>query len=404
MDRQETGQRIARARRRCGLSQATLAGLVGRSESWLSQVERGKRSIDSHTVLTHMAQVLRMDIAELAAPETGATTRPNAYPSASRIEQAMTSYAGLDDRISSPAAPDKPDLRNLQHRIAAAHRMYQAARYEEAGRVLPALIAETETASRTADPGDPDICRQRANVYDTTAALLSRVGERALAWVAADRAISAAEQSGQPLLIALGAYRMAYLLTSRKHPEDALGLAITAATAIAQLNPAPLPDQLSIYGALHLAAANAAAAQHDAALSASLLSTAGRVAGGLGHDANYLGTAFGPVNVAIHKMSTSARLGDWTAVLKIGESLDAATMPAGLIGRRTQVKLDLARAYAMRRQDAAAVNTLLSAEQLSPQLVRFHNHTHDVINCLLRREHRASTPQLRPLAHRAGLL
>ncbi len=42
------GQRIARARRRRGLSQAVLAGLVGRSESWLSQVERGKRGVDSH--------------------------------------------------------------------------------------------------------------------------------------------------------------------------------------------------------------------------------------------------------------------------------------------------------------------------------------------------------------------
>ena len=40
-DARENGQRIARARRRRGLSQAALAGLVGRSESWLSQVERG---------------------------------------------------------------------------------------------------------------------------------------------------------------------------------------------------------------------------------------------------------------------------------------------------------------------------------------------------------------------------
>jgi ribosome-binding protein aMBF1 (putative translation factor) len=34
------GERIAAYRRRRGLSQATVAGLVGRSESWLSQVER----------------------------------------------------------------------------------------------------------------------------------------------------------------------------------------------------------------------------------------------------------------------------------------------------------------------------------------------------------------------------
>jgi ribosome-binding protein aMBF1 (putative translation factor) len=41
-----TGERIAVYRRRRGLSQAALAGLVGRSESWLSQVERGIRSVD----------------------------------------------------------------------------------------------------------------------------------------------------------------------------------------------------------------------------------------------------------------------------------------------------------------------------------------------------------------------
>ncbi len=117
-----------------------------------------------------------------------------------------------------------------------------------------------------------------------------------------------------------------------------------------------------------------------------------------------MGTAFGPANVAIHTMSTSARLGAWATVISIGETVDATTIPAGLIGRRTQINLDLASAYTARRQDAAAVNTLLAAEQLSPQLVRFDSSTRDVITALLHREHRASTPQLRPLAHRAGLI
>jgi transcriptional regulator with XRE-family HTH domain len=47
VDASARGQRIARARRRRGLSQAALAGLAGRSESWLSQVERGLRRVDS---------------------------------------------------------------------------------------------------------------------------------------------------------------------------------------------------------------------------------------------------------------------------------------------------------------------------------------------------------------------
>ena len=81
-----------------------------------------------------------------------------------------------------------------------------------------------------------------------------------------------------------------------------------------------------------------------------------------------------------------------------------AISPVGLVGRRTQVNLDLARAYAMTRKDAAAVNLLLAAERLSPQLVRYDPATHDVLSELLRRENRPSTPELRPLARRAGVI
>ena len=117
-----------------------------------------------------------------------------------------------------------------------------------------------------------------------------------------------------------------------------------------------------------------------------------------------MGTAFGPVNVAIHAISASLKLGDPRMATETGEALDLVAMPSVLVGRRTQVNLDLARAYAMRRKDAAAVNLLLTAERLSPQLVRYDSATRDVLTELLRREHRPSTPELRPLAHRAGVL
>jgi hypothetical protein len=58
----------------------------------------------------------------------------------------------------------------------------------------------------------------------------------------------------------------------------------------------------------------------------------------------------------------------------------------------------------MRKQDAAAVNLLLTAERQSPQLVRYDARTRDVLTALLRREHRPSTPELRPLARRAGVI
>lgn len=91
-DQEATGQRIARARRRRGLSQSVLAALVGRSESWLSQVERGKRSIDSHGVLVRLAEVLRVDIEELTGYGDADEPGRRVHPAASLLEQAMMAY------------------------------------------------------------------------------------------------------------------------------------------------------------------------------------------------------------------------------------------------------------------------------------------------------------------------
>jgi transcriptional regulator with XRE-family HTH domain len=402
-DRETAGQRIARARRRRGLSQAVLAGLVGRSESWLSQVERSKRGVDSHSVLMRLAEVLRVDVEELTgsgdADETGRLT----YAAASSIEQAMMGYATRAEPGGRQEPERQVSLDFLRAQARSAYQAYQATRYDAAGRMLPGLIRGVETTAWATDSADPAACEVRALVYDTTAALLSRVGEPFLAWAAADRALFAAGSSGDPLLLAASGWRMSYMITGRKHPQKALELAMTAAAALERTMREPSPGRLSVYGALHLAAATAAAASFDRVLTDSLLATARGIADRTG-EANHMGTAFGPVNVALHAISVSLQLGDPRTAAEIGEALDLAAMPAGLVGRRTQVHLDLARAYAMIRKDAAAVNLLLAAERLSPQLVRYDQATQDVLTELLRREHRPSTPELRPLARRAGVI
>jgi transcriptional regulator with XRE-family HTH domain len=402
-DNELAGQRIARARRRRGLSQAVLAGLVGRSESWLSQVERGKRGIDSHSVLARLAEVLRVDIEELTGPGHGDEPGRHVHPAASLIEQAMMAYGAPGAQAKREEPDDQVGLDYLRAKARSAYRAYQATRYDMTGRILPGLIRGVETAARNVGAASPAACGVRVLVYDTAASLLSRVGEPFLAWAAADRARSAAEYAGDPLLAAVSAWRLSYMITGRKHPQEALGLAMAVAAALERTMRAPSPEQLSVYGALHLAAATAAAACYDRATTEAALATARGIADRTG-EANHMGTAFGPVNVAIHAISASLRLGDPRTATETGEALDIAAMPAGLVGRRTQVKLDLARAYAMCRKDAAAVNLLLAAERLSPQLVRYDRATRDVLTELLRREHRPSTPELRSLAHRAGVI
>ncbi len=190
-DGEAAGQRIARARRRRGLSQTVLAGLVGRSESWLSQVERGKRGIDSHSVLTRLAEILRVDVVDITGPEGGTGSSPRAYPAAPLIEQAMMGY-GAPGNTASEEPGQHASARHLRARARSAYQAYQATRYDATGRLLPGLIRDVETASRIAGAASRAACEVRAHVYDTAAALLNRVGEPFLAWAAADRAMSAA--------------------------------------------------------------------------------------------------------------------------------------------------------------------------------------------------------------------
>jgi hypothetical protein len=308
------------------------------------------------------------------------------------IEQAMMAY-----QVGPVSAVPGNGLRYLQTATSACYALYQATRYDEAGDRIAALILQAAAA-----PSTQAGWHLRAAVFDVAASVLARIGQRPLAWMAADRAMTAAAQSGDPLRAIAAAWRMSMILTSRGYPAEALALAGSALETVYPRSASP--SDVSIRGALHLAAASAAAASYDQALASNHLADADAAADELGCDANHLGTAFGPVNVAIHKMSCAVRLGDARTAVAAGEALDPRSLPPGITGRRTQIHLDLARGYAMRRQDSAAVNMILAAEKLSPQLVRYDAATRELLEALLRREHHPSTPELRPLAHRAGVI
>src|SRR5450759_2523554 len=118
------GERIAAYRRRRGLSQATLAGLVGRSESWLSQVERGVRSIDRLSVLLDMARVLHVDVESLSGRPW--QYAPNGGVFADGLAGVRTTLTSYDHMLGTltPATLTLPQLRT---QVFAVHRDYQGA-------------------------------------------------------------------------------------------------------------------------------------------------------------------------------------------------------------------------------------------------------------------------------------
>jgi hypothetical protein len=132
------------------------------------------------------------------------------------------------------------------------------------------------------------------------------------------------------------------------------------------------------------------------------LRDAARLAEQLGYDGNWLWTAFGPTNIAIHELAVHVALGDSRAALRIGESLDTDAMPAVLLGRRSQVHLELGWASVGQGDDSLAVLHLLEAERVAKQAVSRNATARGLLNTLLARERKSATPGLRALAARAG--
>jgi len=408
VDYMSVGERIAIYRRRRGLSQVALANLIGRSEAWMSQVERGIRHVDRLSIIIRLAQVLRVTVEDLTgqpfslAPNGGAEYR--AIPAR---RAALTDYEVIPATLGTLTRDDGPvrDLTHLQRNVDQANRLYQAAHYEEAGLLLSRLIGETQRATRELPRDDHRAAfGVLAQIYHITAKTLTKVDETELAWIAAERSLPAVEHAESPLLMAASAYHLGHVFLRAGQLDQAIGVTMAAARALEPGLSAATLEHLSAWGALHLTAVIAVARQDDRVAVRQLLGEARTTADQLGQDRNDFWTAFGPTNVALHEVSTAVELGDAGEVVRKGEALDPARFPPGLLGRRSQVLIDLARGYTQQRKDAAAVNMLLEAERIAPEAVRYQVIVKEMLRELLKREHRASTPQLRPLASRVGII
>ncbi len=107
---------------------------------------------------------------------------------------------------------------------------------------------------------------------------------------------------------------------------------------------------------------------------------------------------FGPSNVALHGVQIAAELGDGSETLRRAARVDPDRLPGELLERRSHFYVDVARGHAQQTNDGAAVATLLQADRLAPEDVRFNPLVRDLVMVLLRRERQRATPGLRELA------
>lgn len=291
----------------------------------------------------------------------------------------------------------------LEQRVTSAWGFRQQAHYVALGDLLPALLADAELAAQELqDPQCDSAIRLLVHTFNTAASALRRLGDVELASIAADRAIRTAKPLDDALLLASAYYRLANVFLPAGRLVETKEIALAAASLL-ERGPVSSPARLAAWGGLLLTAALASARQGNDADAWELFGEAEIAGKRLGRDHADLHTIFGPTNVAIHGVQLSVELGDGRAAVHQALRVDPDRLPAGLVERRCQFLIDLARGWAQRREDSAAVATLLQAERLGPEEVHFNPLVVDLVVMFLRRERRGAIPELRGLADRMGM-
>ncbi|MDP9608862.1 helix-turn-helix domain-containing protein [Streptomyces demainii] len=373
------GERVAWYRRRRGMSQEVLAGLVGRTTDWLSKAENNRIELDRLSVIRTLADALDVSLGDLLAEptlmewsnESGRRTVP-------ALREALMDYRLLTPLLRATAGDGEPPaLADLRADVGAVWDAYQDSRYGFAARQLPLLLADALLAARSYSGTDREEAHALlAMTYQGAAMVLGKLGENELAWIAADRGLTAAQQSGSDVITGSLFRSVTHCLLSTGRFETAVDLVNDAAGVLQPGLGQASPAYLSVYGTLFLTGSMAAARAEDRATAQTFLREAEETAGRLGADANHMWTAFGPTNVAIHRVATAGELGDMQIAAEVGQQLDTSGLPTE---RRVRHNLEVARALSAWNRTDEALAMVLEAEQIAPEQVRHHYMSRELV-------------------------
>lgn len=383
-DEMAIGQRVAFYRRRRGLSQEVLAGLVGKTAEWLRKIETGRAELDRLSVIRVLANELGVSLGDLISESSslghsGSSTQ-RTIP---MLRAALHDYrhlipettASIDDKPPSPAA--------LERDVTDLWDAYQHSQYSTLARRLPYLIHDCRAAIRVYDSDNSQRAHMlTAYVHQVASLFLTKIGEADLAWIAASQGLAEAKASNDYVVIGSLSRAAAHTLVSIGEYGQARGLASTAANYLSPHLARPSQPLLSVYGSLHLVCALAAARDNDRGSATTHMAEAEVSARRLGRDANYVWSAFGPTNVKIHEVCVAMEFGDIQRAIQIAPTLDTSSLP---IERRVRHVIETARAYAQWNKIDKALDALLMAERIGPDQIRYHRLSRTIVRRILSR-------------------
>ncbi|MDQ8707276.1 helix-turn-helix transcriptional regulator [Streptomyces sp. LHD-70] len=402
METSGIGRRIAYWRERRGFTQSDFGHLMGQTKRWVQDIEGGKRQQDPRlSVLVRAAEALRIPLEQLLSDRT-----PEPSPGSTAPADVLSV---VDALYASPesAAPPAPAL--LQRKLGYCCEAFQACHYATLARELPMLVVGAMQAAHSAPVGrQTEVQAVLSRVYQLVTSYLHKYGSATAiqAALAADRALAAAERSGDPVQIGASSRRVAKSLVYQERPEAAVAFATSTARRLADGLTERGALGLSTLGMLYLSAALAASAQERTPArvkgATGFVDEAKDVADRQGADLNEDWTMFGPTNVSLHRVDMLARFEDGWSALEAADEVDEVALADMTRERRAGHHVSVARAALLTRRRQIAAAELLAAARLAPEEVEGRPDAVALVKDVV-----GATPnpdgQLRALAQRCGL-
>lgn len=385
-----TGQRIKLHRERAGKSRAVLAGLVGKSPEWVKAVETGRLLPPRLPMLVKIAKALRVPVSALAdhVDDVREQISGPQHPLLPTVRDALNRYPLQTD------TPPQP-LNHIRARIATAWQARHAAPDHRTviGGLLPDLITDTQLAARTYSGQ----ARHQANALLAETLGLAQMflayqPATDLLWRVADRAMLAAQESGDPRSIAGAAWFLAEVHRDAGDWDAAMTVNLDGLRVVEPALPDGDDELLGMFGALHAAAAFTAARSGEDGRAWRHWDIADRAVHRLPDDYVQKWTSFSRPVMTAHAVTLAVEL------QKGGEALrQARRMPATAIvsrPRRARHLIEVARGHHLRRQPDETIAVLREAYTTAPETIRWNTYARQMTLGLLQ-----GPPSLRRDAH-----
>ncbi len=156
-------------------------------------------------VLAPIAKLLGVTVADLTSDRPAAVVRDVEHECVRAVRLTLSGFGfvGIDATAHPFAEPDA-----LRERVRIAWDLTHGARYVELAGLLPELVPDCERSAWIGRRAGG--YRLLAELYQSVATAMARLGDADAAWVAADRSTVAAIHAGDAVLAAASRFRLGH--------------------------------------------------------------------------------------------------------------------------------------------------------------------------------------------------